>query len=100
MSKMDFDRDISPSTRFAEGLFNGIKLVICHSFTYAIYVAKERSVANSTTFRWEYATHMCRAGAFYPVLLATTYGSRQLVLMNRDRILSKLHSINPVFRKR
>ena len=91
MSKMDFDRDISASTRFAEGLYNGIKLVICHSFTYAIYVAKERSVTNNTTFKWEYATHMCRASVFYPVLLATTYGNRQLVLTNRDRIMSKLH---------
>ena len=87
MSKMEYDRDISPSTRFAEGLFNGLKLVVCHSFTYAIYLAKERSLANNTAFKREYATHMFKATVFYPILLGTTYGMRQLVLMNKDLIL-------------
>ena len=96
---MEYDRDISPSTRFAEGLFNGVKLVVCHSFTYAIYMAKERALANNTTFKWEYCTHMCKATIFYPVLLGTTYGMRQLVLMNKDLILSKMHSIHPIFRR-
>ena len=40
MSKLEFDRDISASTRFAEGFFNGIKWSICHAFTFGIYHSK------------------------------------------------------------
>ena len=40
MSKLEFDRDISASTRFAEGFFNGIKWAICHAFTFGIYHSK------------------------------------------------------------
>jgi hypothetical protein len=76
MSKLDFDRDIKASTRFAEGFLNGLKLSICHAFTYGVYHAKELSKTNNTPFKTEYFKHISRSSLFYPLLMSTTYGQR------------------------
>lgn len=80
MSKMELDSDISPSTRFAEGFYNGLKLALCHSMTFGIYYTKEEAIKKGTTFRQEYLRHLGKSTFFYSVLMSTTYGMRQLVL--------------------
>lgn len=76
MSKLEFDRDISASTRFAEGFYNGIKWAICHAFTFGIYHSKYLELENKTSFRKEYLRHMAKATVFFPLLLCSTYGMR------------------------
>ena len=99
MAKVDYDRDITPLTRFAEGIYNGLKWAFCYSFTFGIYTSKRISVDYQTSFRYEYFRHIGKASIFFPILTSTTYGMRQLVLFNRDTIISKLHSLHPFFRK-
>ena len=99
MSRLDFDRDVSVLSRFADGFYNGVKWTICYSFTFGIYHSKQLQLDNNTTFRREYYRHMTKASVFFPLLMSSSYGMRQLVLMNRDLIISRLHSLHPYFRK-
>ena len=80
MSKMEVDHDISPSTRCAEGFYNGLKLAFCHAFTYGIYFSKEEAMKKGTSFGREYLGHMGKSTFFYTLLMSSTYGMRQLVL--------------------
>lgn len=99
MSKIEYDRDISTSARFAEGFFNGLKISVCHALTYGIYISKEDSVKHGTTFARQYFPHIARSSVFFTALMSSTYGMRQLVLSHRDLILSKLHSLHPIFKR-
>lgn len=98
MSKLEFDRDVHTSTRFAEGFYNGLLISLCHSFTYGIYLAKEDSIKNGRSFRAEYLRHMPKATTFYCIFSSATWGMRHLVLSNRDVIMSKLFQIHPIFK--
>ena len=99
MAKVDFDRDISALTRFAEGVYQGLKVAVCHSFTLAVYISKENATINKTSYSSEYVRHMARATVICPVLIGAIFGNRQLVLLNRDRIILKLYGLHTVFRK-
>jgi hypothetical protein len=96
---MEVDHEISATTRFAEGFYNGLKFAICHTFTYGIYFSKEEAVKHATSFRYQYIRHIGRVFVFYPLLLSTTYFSRQVVLTNRDVITASLHRIHPIFKR-
>ncbi len=100
MSKQDFDREMLPSTRFAEGWYNGLKMTICHALTYGIYYSKDLSITNGTSFKHEYLKNLCKASLFYPLLFSTIYATRQYVLLNRDTIIYRLHQTHPLFKKK
>ena len=74
MSKLEFDREIRPATKFAEGFLNGIKLAVCHALTYGIYYSKEDSLQKGTTFKAEYVKHLGKSTFFYTLLMGGTYG--------------------------
>ena len=76
MTNLSFDFEISPSTRFAEGFYTGLKLAIVHSLTYAPYYSKEESLRKKTSFFREYNVHMAKTSLFYTVVLGCTYAIR------------------------
>ena len=100
MTSLEFEHDIRVSTKFAEGVFNGLKLSAMYLATFGIYYAKDEALATATSFRWQYLKTSCKALFFFPLLNAAIYGQRQYVLTRRDEIMARLHSIHPVFRKR
>ena len=84
------DKNIAPSTRFAEGLFNGVKFAIVHSLLCAPYLSKERSLELGTSYRIEYLKHCSKALVFYSGILGCTFGMRHLIYQHKDRLLFDL----------
>lgn len=95
MSKMQFEPEVYPSTRFAEGFYNGLKFSLCHALTFGIYSSKEHALANATSFRREFVVNFFKTMPFYALVFGSIYGMRQLVLCNRDVITSRLYSLHP-----
>ena len=81
------DRNISPKTKFAEGALNGTRFAIVHSLILAPYLSRELSLESGRSFRMEYLKHCLRAFTMYAGVLGLTFGMRQLVYQNKDRIL-------------
>ena len=99
MTTLEFEHDIKVSTKFAEGVMNGLKFSVMYLLTFGVYYSKDEALATSTTFRWQFFKSSCKAILFFPLLNGAIYGQRQLVLGHRDQIIAKLHSIHPSFRK-
>lgn len=76
MSKQEYDREVLASTRFAEGLYNGLKMTVCHALSAGIYYSKELSIANGTSFKREYFRNLGKASLFYPLFFGSIYGMR------------------------
>ena len=73
------DRNISPTTKFAEGSLNGTRFALVHSIVLAPYLSKELSFETGRSFKAEYFRHISKAFLFYPGILGGVYGMRQLV---------------------
>ena len=100
MSKLECEHDIFPSTKSAEGFYNGLKFSLCHALTFGLYMSKEDSLIKGTSFKFEFAKNSCRSIVFFSLLSAAIHGQRQLVLVNRDIILARLHSLHPLFQRK
>ena len=114
MSKLECEHDILPSTKSAEGFYNGLKFSLCHALTFGLYMSKEDSLNKGTSFKFEFAKNSCRSIVFFSLLSAAIlitfalhqmhtsfiHGQRQLVLVNRDIILARLHSLHPLFQRK
>lgn len=81
---------ISPHTRFFEGFFNGIKFGIVHSLVFAPFTAKQLSIDTGVGYGRAYVGQCVKAFGFYSVVLASTFGLRQLVVDHKDTILFEL----------
>ena len=99
MSKLEFERDIDVSTRYAEGFFNGLILACCHSLSFGIYMAKEDSIAKGTSFKAQYLRNTGKAFLFYSIFSSATYGQRQFILSRREVIMHKLSSVHDIFKR-
>jgi len=73
------DKQISPTTKFAEGFLNGTRFAIVHSVLLAPYLAKELSLETGKSFRMEYIKHCSKAFVFYSGILGCTFGMRQVI---------------------
>ena len=91
------DKNIAPSTRFAEGALNGFRFAVVHSLLCAPYLSKETSLERGTSFRKEYIKHCSKAMIFYSGIVGCTFGMRHVIYQHKDRILFDLqYNIKPL----
>ena len=91
---------ISSSTRFAEGFFHGAKFSIVHAITYAPFYAKERSLENGRSLKFEYQIQCGKAFVFYTGVLSLTFGMRHFIAEKRPNIIATIEQGAPFMKKK
>ncbi len=70
------DKNISATTKFAEGFLNGNRFALVHSILLAPFFAKERSLEINKPFWSQYLIHCSKAFVLYSCILGSTFGMR------------------------
>lgn len=81
------DRNISPTTKAAEGFLQGIRWSLAHSLVISPFIAYERVLETGKSFAFHWLKQTSFACVVYCALFSATFGLRHYVYKHKDRLV-------------